>query len=252
MSGRFRRFGEGAGYVGKGLRYLAPRPALYPWIIAPILLTLGMLAGAWYASWAWTPWLVNLLLPRPPGPGFAQNLWNGFALLMVLWVFATTALVLYGLFGALGAPFYDRLARAVEIEEGGTSVEDWRSELRYVWRSIGHSLLAGFLWIAAMVALAGLNLIPVLGTVLELVGSVVVTSFFLAREMTDGAMSRREYDFAHKLRIIAAERWTMLGFGMATGALLLVPFLNLLLIPVSVVGGTLLFLDLERTDRVSS
>lgn len=241
---------EGARYVIRGLTYLAPRPSLYPWVVAPILVTIGMLVGAWFLSWAWTPWLVNLLLPRPPSPGFAQNLWNGFALLMVLWVFATTALVLYGSFGALGAPFYDRLARAVEIEEGGAEIASWRDELHFVLLSIAHSLLAGAIWIGALVGLAVLNLVPVLGTALELVGSIVVTAFFLTREMLDGAMSRRRFSFGRKIRVIAQERWTMLGFGMATGALLLVPLLNVLTLPVAVVGGTLLFLELERTDRV--
>jgi uncharacterized protein involved in cysteine biosynthesis len=44
----------------------------------------------------------------------------------------------------------------------------------------------------------------------------------------------------------------MLGFGFAVWACLFVPLLNLVFMPLSVAGGTLLFLDLEAGIRGGS
>lgn len=246
-------FLAGLGFVGRGFGFLVARPKLYVWVVAPVFLAIGLLWWAWRLAWSWTPWLLNAWLPRPVDPGFAQNLWNSFALVGVLWAFATVAIVLLTSFGVVGAPFYDRLSMAVEHElRPEQPVMGWREELVAVGWSVFHSLGSGLVWVAAMVLLALVALIPVIGPVVELVGSVAVTSLFVARERLDGPMSRRRFPFARKLRVVRAELPVMFGFGLGAAALLIVPLLNVLALPVAVVGGTLLFLELERDGRVAS
>lgn len=241
-----RRFFWGARHLVAGARFVGGRPALWPWMVVPVVLTVLLVWVAWTQSWAWAPWLLNLVLPRPSMPGFAQNLWNGLALVAVLWGFATATLLLYGMLGTVGAPFYDRLSMAVEVERGTLPTGfGWREELVAVGQSIGHSLLAAGLWVAVLALLALLNLLPGFGTVLELVGSWVATGWFFAREMLDGPTSRRGWSFGEKLALIRREPAACLGFGLASTVVLLVPLLNVFVLPVAVVGGTLLFLELE-------
>jgi CysZ protein len=76
------------------------------------------------------------------------------------------------------------------------------------------------------------------------------TALFLSREMMDGPMSRRRYRFRRKLRIVRSQLPLMLGFGMACAGLLWVPLLNFVFMPVSIVGGTLLFLTIESNGFI--
>lgn len=244
-------FLAGLAFVGSGFTFLVTRPRLYPWVIAPVFLAIGLLWWAWRLAWSWTPWLLNAWLPRPVDPGFLQNLWNSFALVGILWAFATVAILLLTSFGVVGAPFYDRLSLAVERElRPDQPVIGWREELLAVGWSVLHSLGSGLAWVAVMVLLALVALIPVIGPVVELVGSVAATSLFMARERLDGPMSRRRFAFARKLRVLRAELPVMFGFGFGAAALLIVPLLNVVALPVAVVGGTLLFLELEGGGRV--
>ncbi|MEO0593615.1 MAG: hypothetical protein AAFZ38_08550, partial [Myxococcota bacterium] len=45
-------------------------------------------------------------------------------------------------------------------------------------------------------------------------------------------------------------RWLSLGFGSSSMLLLFVPGLNLILLPLAAVGGTLAFCDLYRAERL--
>lgn len=248
--GGFGRFGLGLRQHGDALVFLVRRPRLLPHVVLPVVLAVGMVFGAWKASWAWTPFVVDWLWPRPAAAGLVQSLWNGVALLAVLWVFATVAILLYGALGVVGAPFYDRLSLAVEREVRPGSLEGfgWREELRAVGRSVGHSLLALVLWLGLLAALALLNVVPGVGSLLEVVLSTVATWFFAAREAMDGVMSRREMGFGEKLRWMWRERAVVLGFGAGASLLVFLPFVNFLAIPVVVIAGTRMFLALDRAD----
>ncbi len=247
---RFERFRLGLGFIPKGAGFLVRRPRLFPYVIGPALLTLGMVVWAWFLSWSWTPWLLGLFWVRPASPGFLQNLWNGSAFFLILWGFATAAILIFGLLGAFGAPFYDRLSMAVEQEiNPNAPVLGWRDELRAVLLSVAHALMAAVLWILAMVALVVLEIIPVLGILLEMAGSLTVTALFLARAMLDGPMSRRRYSFGEKVGFMRQRPLMMLGFGLGATGLLMVPLVNVFTIPIAVVGGTLLFDHLEKADE---
>ena len=116
-------------------------------------------------------------------------------------------------------------------------------------RSIAHSLLSAVMWIFAMVALLLLELIPLIGTLLELGASVFFTSLFLAREMLDGPTARRGWSYREKIDFVREHQAVMFGFGLGAAALFLIPLVNFVTIPICVVGGTLLFLELEAETK---
>jgi CysZ protein len=91
-----------------------------------------------------------------------------------------------------------------------------------------------------------LNFIPGLGTGLNTLWIWI----FLAFEFLSYPLSRRHYPFRQKLRIIWDYKELALGFGLGVFLILLVPLLNFICIPISVVGGTLLYLqEMEKAVR---
>jgi CysZ protein len=71
----------------------------------------------------------------------------------------------------------------------------------------------------------------------------LASCYFLAWDHTDLAMSRRRLPFAEKRRVLAEHRAAAFAFGATALAITAVPFLNLLMLPVQIIAGTLLFLD---------
>ena len=62
----------------------------------------------------------------------------------------------------------------------------------------------------------------------------------LAVQFIDYPMDASEISFGVMLKALADQRWLVLGFGATVSALLLVPLVNLLVIPAAVIGGSLL------------
>lgn len=243
---KLKRFRYGLRGPWRGFRYLLKNRELWPWIFIPVLINVGLIVTAFLgATWS-APIVLAELWPMPAG-GFAFTVWQTVSMVVGLVLFVLGVVFLYALSGIVGTPFYDYLTAQVEAQVAGIVEEafDWSRFRKDVMQSIGHSLLAFGLWLAVMLPLVCIGLIPGLGQLLELVLGLSFTSLFLAREMMDGAMSRRRYSFRYKLRIIRSQLMVMLGFGAACAVLLWIPLLNFLFMPVSVVGGTLVFLDLE-------
>ena len=61
--------------------------------------------------------------------------------------------------------------------------------------------------------------------------------------------ARRGWPIRARLGLLGRHPWLMFGFGLAVWGCLFVPLLNLAFMPLSVAGGTLLFLDLEGRSR---
>jgi len=241
-----RRFARGFAYPFRGLGFIARNPRLLPWVLLPIAVTLGLLVGAAFLTLAGTPWLVDQLWARPAG-GLLLTSWWILAVGLGLALFAVSMVVLYATAGLIGTPFYDRLSQRVEDTVRGPADEpfSWRVFLGDVWQSVSHTLIALILWLVVMGALLLLNVVPVVGSALEFVLSVAFTALFLSREMMDGAMSRRRLSFRRKLGVVLGNLALMEGFGLAAAMLLWVPLLNFVSMPVAIVGGTLMLLDLE-------
>jgi len=68
---------------------------------------------------------------------------------------------------------------------------------------------------------------------------------FLSYELIDAPASRRGWDFNARKQKLAERRWFYVGFAGAAMALMLVPLLNLLVIPAAVVG---ISRDICRSD----
>lgn len=234
-----------------GLRYLLRERDLLPWIVVPVLINIVFILLAFLGATWGSPWLVAQLWAAPIG-GFALTIWHALVMIVGLLLFVVGVVVMYAVSGILGTPFYDYLSARVELRIAAESEEivDWPQFWRDVAQSIRHSIMGFGLWILVMMPLFCVGLVPGVGPLIELSVGLVFTALFLAREMMDGAMSRRRFPFRRKLRIVRAHIMVMLGFGLACAAILWVPLLNFVFMPVSMVGGTLLFLMIESSGEV--
>lgn len=256
--GALRRFLYGFGAPWRGLRFLFTHPRLLLQIIVPAAINMILVLLVAAAALIWTPELVGALWERPAGAGFGAMLLTGMWLagvaFVALFLIALGIICVYGVAGLILTPFLDYLSERVETLAVGPRPEGfaWPVFFRQVSVSIWHSLLNFALYLVVMGLLLLLNLIPAAGQVLFLAGSSVASSFFLAREMLDGPLTRDRLRWTDKYRVVWRHKAATLGLGAATAAMLWIPLLNFVCLPVAVTGGTLLYAHLRLTGRLPS
>lgn len=196
------------------------------------------------------PHLLGLILPE-------GEAWYLTVLRGILWVVGSAMVLLLFLltFTTVGAiiagPFNELLSERVEQMQGGSLPQEpggiWqqaRKSARSAWESIKHVgiYLSGFaillLW----------NLLPGIGALMYTILATLWTLLFLALEFGDYYFARHWVLFRTRWRKLWGHLWASLGFGAGCALLLMIPLLNLFLMPGAVAGGTLLWMELEPPE----
>lgn len=84
-------------------------------------------------------------------------------------------------------------------------------------------------------------LIPIVG----FIPFFLVTAWFSGRGYADVGMARNYLRERHKAPAIRANKWKIFGMGVAMELLLMIPFLNLFLLPFGVCAGTFLYCQIN-------
>ncbi|MDQ6959418.1 MAG: EI24 domain-containing protein [Mariprofundaceae bacterium] len=192
-----------------------------------LLLTGGVFWLAEYLAHVWLP---------------SGDAWYWQILSWAVWLLSVMLALLIGVvsFVALGsvaaAPWLDALAARTECltgKEMDTHPASW-------WQQVMHSLansirpLFGLL-IWGCVALA-LFFIPLVGQMAATLIWGYASIRFLNYELMDPVASRRGWNFERRKQEFEKRRWFYLGFGGAALGLMLVPVVNLFVLPAAVVG----------------
>lgn len=219
------------GLVFKGRKLLVL--SLIAWAVVGISLlglVLGLLPVASRLARSWvgdSGWLSVL------GAGFV------YVVLLLIGAFTVPPVLL--------APLQDPISEATEEKCGDFSAPPFSVGrlLTSVGTSLAHTASRLAIIVIGFFALLPLNLIPVAGSIVYAVISTAWAAWWLAAEYLSGPMARHLMPFRRVLQVMRARPMVCLGFGLALYVMLWVPVLNFFLVPVAVVGGTLLFRALK-------
>jgi len=226
---------EGALNLLSGMQLLIAQRTLRTilWRILALLFVLMLLltgSAFWLAEY-----LAHLWLP-------SGDAWYWQILSWVVWLLSAILALLAGAvsFAALGsvaaAPWLEELAARME----GLAGKEIDVHPAPWWQQVMHSLvnsirpLSGLL-IWGCVALV-LFFIPLLGQVAATVVWGYASIRFLNYELMDPVASRRGWDFKRRKQELGQHRFFYLGFGGMALGLMLVPVLNLFVLPAAAVG----------------
>lgn len=160
--------------------------------------------------------------------------------LLFLGAFATGALTVPNL---VLAPLQDPISETTEVCCGDFSAPPFSASrfVRGVWVSLVHTLSRLALMLLGYALLAPLNLLPVIGSGVWVLGSSLWAMFWLAVEHLSNPMARHLSPFGQVVTLLRKRLFLALGFGAALYVMLWVPVVNFFLMPVAVVAGTLLY-----------
>jgi CysZ protein len=237
----------GPQYLGEGLK-LVLSPGLRLFVLLPLtvnLLLFGALIG--FAVQEFSGWVDAFMPSLPDWLSFLQYiLWPLFVLLVVVLVFFSFTM----LANVIAAPFNGFLAEKVEVVVRGQDdfpAFSWAELMAMIPRTVGRELrkLAYFLPRAG--ALLILSFIPVVNLVAAPLW-ILFGIWMMAVQYIDYPADNHKLGWNEMLAWLREKRWQSLGFGGITYLALMIPFVNILMMPAAVAGATLFWVR-EGGDR---
>ena len=243
------RFFRGMGYFGRGWRVAFGHGRVVPFVLLPAAVTVLVAGGGTYVAYAWAH---EFVARHSAGHG---ALWGAIVWLLT-WLFVLgTAYVLYVASCLLAtAPFAGVLSERAEHAHTGEKVPpmSWGQVIALSTRGMGQAVLGICLYLAIAVPLFVLHwAVPVLAPFIWIAG-VVQTALFFAFDAFYEPLHRRGATWGGKWSFINKHLAESLGFGTGVALLMVVPFLSVIVTPVAIVGGTLLYLDLNSSGPSST
>lgn len=241
------RFFRGMGYFGRGWRVAFGDGRLVPFVLLPAAITVAVAGGGALVAYRWA---ADFVARHAAGHG---AIWGALVWLFVVVFVAATAYVLYVASCLLAtAPFAGVLSERAEHAHTGEKVppQSWRQVFALSARGLGQAILGVIVYLLIAVPLFLLHwLVPVAAPVVWIAG-VVQAALFFAFDAFNEPLHRRGTSFGNKWRFIGAHLAESLGFGTGVALLMMVPLFSVIVTPVAIVGGTLLYLDLAARDKM--
>ena len=235
----------GATCFARGLKIIR-QPGVRRYVIMPLLINILLFGGLIWIGYAQFSPLVESAMSYVPG--FLDFLrWIVWLLITVL-----TAIIVFFTFtpiaNIVAAPFNALLAEKIEIKLTGKKLGSSNSFIKMVHDSVLsqlRKLVYILLWSAALLLVSIIPLINFLAPLLW----VIFGSWLISLEYLDYPMGNHDLSFSREKQILSKRRGLSLGFGGSVMVLTSIPLLNFIVMPVSVAGATVLWV--EHLDRVN-
>ena len=227
-----------------GLKLVFPGGGLFRYALAPVIISAFVLTGVavgaffgakyWLVEWlneSWVGWLGGLL------------------------AFLLTLVISYFLFApvmTVFAPlFIDPICEKVHIKYTGNELIGERSAQAFLRRQL-FALFQSLKW-TLVVLLVQLPLaILALLTVVVAAVAIPVNAVIQGADLLDCPLALRDYNFSRKMSWNKRHFWPATGLGTAASLLLLVPGLNLFVMPAGAAGATLLMIAADGGEPDST
>lgn len=240
---------SGPGYLAAGLRLIL-QPGLRLFVLLPLTINLLLfVALVTLAVQQFGFWVEALMPSLPSWLSFLEYLlWPLFVALVLLIVFFSFTL----LANLIAAPFNGFLAEKVEAVVRGRDVSppfSWAELLAMIPRTLGRELRKLAYFLPRALGLLVLSLIPGL-SLLAAPLWLLFGIWMMAVQYIDYPADNNKMSWDGMLAWLREKRWQSLGFGGAAYAALLVPGLNIVLMPAAVAGATLFWVREDGASRL--
>ncbi|MBV2133753.1 sulfate transporter CysZ [Pseudomonas sp. MAP12] len=240
---------SGPGYLAAGLRLIL-RPGLRLFVLLPLTINLLLFIGLSVLAFQQFGYWVDALMPGLPGwLSFLEYLlWPLFVVLVLLILFFGFTL----LANLIAAPFNGFLAEKVEaVVRGRDDAPPFSGGelLAMIPRTLGRELRKLGYFLPRALGLLVLSLIPGLNLIAAPLW-LLFGVWMMAVQYIDYPADNHKMGWDEMLAWLRAKRWQSLGFGAVTYAALLVPGLNILLMPAAVAGATVFWVREDGATRL--
>lgn len=233
----------------KAIRFLFKNKKLWKYIAIPVFLNIVIVGG--FGIWSFfliKGWLLGFFIG-----GWMMILFYIVITLVGTALFAFVMVLFMLLANIINAPFNDLLSEKTEeilIKKKNDEKFSLKILSKDLRRTVFEEFKKLFVFGGGQLILLLLNFIPVIGNIAYAILSFLFTVFLLSYEYLDYPMSRKRIEFKTKIKFIKENWQSAFGFGLAVFVLLFIPLVNLVFIPLCVVGATSLYLAVSNKHNV--
>ena len=248
---------DSIGYFLRAFR-LSREPGLRRWVFLPLAFNIVLFIGLYWLLGGWlSGWVDSIGSGWQPEGSFAflgslvealRWLLQVLAWLVLLMAMASTFTIAVQL---IAAPFMGFLAEQADRRISALPLPQ-ESLVNLTKRTLRRELVKtwDWLWRTLLVALLVLILwlIPVINVLAPLVW-FLWSGWLLGLQYLDYGADTRQVSFENMKARARQHRWLVGSFGCLTLTLTMVPMINLLVMPVAVIAGTLIWLERVSESR---
>ncbi|MCE0912906.1 sulfate transporter CysZ [Pseudomonas sp. NMI760_13] len=236
---------SGPQYLREGLK-LVLSPNLRLFVLLPLAVNLLLFGGLiYFAGHQFSLWVDTLMPTLPDWLSFLTYiLWPLFVALVLLMVFFTFTL----LANIIAAPFNGFLAEKVEVVVRGQDnfpPFSWAELVAMVPRTLSREMRKLGYFLPRAIGLFILSFIPVANVIAAPLW-LVFGIWMMAIQYIDYPADNNKMSWQDMLAWLRQKRWQSMGFGGITYLALMIPGVNVLMMPAAVAGATLFWVR-ERT-----
>ena len=239
---------SGPQYLSEGLK-LVLSPGLRLFVLLPLavntLLFIGLIV---LAMQQFGVWMDSLMPNLPDWLSFLTYVLTPLFFLLVLVIMFFTFTLLANI---IAAPFNGFLAEKVEVVLRGRDdfpPFSWAELMAMMPRTIGREMRKLAYFLPRAIPLLILTFVPVLNLVAAPLW-ILFGIWMMAVQYIDYPADNNKLGWNEMLAWLREKRWQSLGFGGTVYLALLIPFVNILVMPAAVAGATLFWVR-ERSEAV--
>jgi CysZ protein len=229
---------SGPQYLREGLK-LVLSPGLRLFVLLPLAINLVLFVGLIYlAGHQFSLWVDTLMPSLPEWLSFLSYiLWPLFVVLVALMVFFTFTM----LANIIAAPFNGFLAEKVEVVVRGTDdfpAFSWGELIAMIPRTLAREMRKLGYFLPRAIGLFILSFIPVVNIVAAPLW-LLFGVWMMAIQYIDYPADNHKLGWNEMLAWLRQKRWQSMSFGGIVYLVLLIPVVNILMMPAAVAGATL-------------
>ncbi|NWD68480.1 sulfate transporter CysZ [Pseudomonas gingeri] len=241
---------SGPQYLREGLK-LVLSPGLRLFVLMPLAINLVLFVGLIYlAGHQFSVWVDALMPTLPSWLSFLNYiLWPLFVVLVLLMVFFTFTLIA----NVIAAPFNGFLAEKVEVVVRGTDnfpAFSWAELLAMIPRTLAREMRKLGYFLPRAIGLFILSFIPVVNIIAAPLW-LLFGVWMMAIQYIDYPADNHKLSWNGMLAWLRQKRWQCMSFGGVVYLVLLVPVVNLLMMPAAVAGATLFWVRERGEEAVA-
>ncbi|MBK8552030.1 MAG: EI24 domain-containing protein [Ignavibacteria bacterium] len=221
-------------------------PKLIGYSIVPIMINLIIYGTVFFYTYKWIMGMSEEALEISVSNNILFEIVRTF---LKIFYFILILLICYFLFiifgGIVSAPFNEKISGFIEEKVYNEKVVSDLPFIKDAVESIKAELKKILFYLSGIIPLFLINFIPMIGSVISLVGGTGFSFFFNALDYLDYPLTRRMTGFREKLKIVNSKKMLSYGFGAMGFILTFIPIVNVFMKPILVASGTSLFYEKE-------
>jgi len=242
---------SGPQYLREGLK-LVLSPGLRLFVLLPLAINLVLFSGLIYLSVHQFGLWVDTFMPTLPHWLSFLNyiLWPLFVVLVLLMVFFTFTLIA----NIIAAPFNGFLAEKVEVVLRGSDdfpTFSWAELVEMVPRTFAREMRKLGYFLPRTIGLFILSFIPVVNLIAAPLW-LVFGIWMMAIQYIDYPADNHKMSWQDMLAWLRQKRWQSLSFGGIVYLALLIPVVNILMMPAAVAGATLFWVREQGAEALAA